>query len=362
MIEFYPIFQKIEEHIKKANKVIVISHQNPDGDAVGSLLGMGHFLEHYKTDHVLFCITPVPEYLKFLPDIEKIVSDEKILLDNEHDLIIILDSGDLKYAGVDDHFRKIKGLPIVINIDHHPTNQNYGHVNLVHELASSTSEIIFHFIDYFRLPLNKNVATQLMTGILTDTGSFSNLSTTPSSMEAASKLMAHGARVKEITNHAFQNKSLLQLQLWGRALSRLKQDNNTGIITTVLTQKDFDELGMDDESSEGIANFLNSVEKAKAIMVLKEKSDGTIKGSLRTTQPDVDVSKIAKFFGGGGHKKAAGFTINGTLKEKNNSWEVVATNGSDHPEKAKRPKNPAADKSGNPKRNPAKRDESEGSR
>ncbi|MDP2684640.1 MAG: bifunctional oligoribonuclease/PAP phosphatase NrnA [bacterium] len=323
MIEFYPIFQKIEEHIKKAERVIVISHQNPDGDAVGSLLGMGYFLEHYKTKHVLFCVSPVPAYLEFLPGIEKITNDEKILVDQEHDLIILLDSGDLKYAGVEEHFRKMKGLPVVINIDHHPTNQNYGHINLVHPKASSTAEIIYHFIDYFRLPFNKNVATQLMTGILTDTGSFSNLSTTPSSLEVSSRLMAHGARIKEITNHAFQNKSLLQLQLWGRALSRLKQDNNTGIISTVLTQKDFDELGMSDDSSEGIANFLNSVEKAKAILVLREKSDGTIKGSLRTTEPDVDVSKIAEFFGGGGHKKAAGFTINGQLKEKANSWEII---------------------------------------
>lgn len=332
MKEFYPIFRKIEEHIKKADKVMVISHQNPDGDAVGSLLGMSHFLEHYKTPHTLFCTTPVPEYLHFLPHSEKIESNEELLLQNEHDLIIILDSGDLKYAGVEDHFRRIKGLPVVINIDHHPTNQHYGHVNLVHHQASSTSEIIFHFIDYFRLPMNKNVATQLMTGILTDTGSFSNLSTTPSSMEVSSKLMAHGARVKEITANAFQNKSLMQLQLWGRALSRLKENRETGIITTVLTQKDFDELGMSDESSEGIANFLNSVEKAKAIMVLREKSDGTIKGSLRTTQPGVDVSKIAEFFGGGGHKKAAGFTIKGKLQEKNNGWEVIATQGSNHPE------------------------------
>jgi len=320
---FYPIFRKIEENIKKANKAIVISHQNPDGDAVGSLLGMSYFLEHYKTEHTLFCTTPVPEYLKFLSGVEKIKNKEKTLIDIEYDLIILLDSGDLKYAGVDEHFRKIKGLPIVINIDHHPTNQNYGHINLVHQQASSTAEIIFHFIDYFRLPMNKNVATQLLTGILTDTGSFSNLSTTPSSMEVASRLMAHGARVKEITSNAFQNKSLMQLQLWGRALSRLKQDNNTGIITTVITQNDFNELGMGDDSSEGIANFLNSVEKAKAIMVLREKSDGTIKGSLRTTEPDVDVSKIAKFFGGGGHKKAAGFTIAGKLQEKNNGWEII---------------------------------------
>ncbi|MBU0963826.1 DHH family phosphoesterase [Patescibacteria group bacterium] len=323
MTEFFPIFQKIKDEIDKANKVIVITHQNPDGDALGSLLGMHHYLRLVKTDHTLFCLTETPDYLKFLPDTEHISNDENHLMKNEHDLIIILDSGDLQYAGVDKHFRKIKGLPVVINIDHHPTNQYYGHINLVHPQASSTSEIIFHFLDYFRLPITKEVATSLLTGILTDTGSFSNLATTPSSMEVSSKLLTSGARVREIITNTFRNKSLSQLQLWGRALSRLKHNKKTGIVTTVLTQQDFDELGIDDESGEGIANFLNNVEQARAIIVLREKLDGTIKGSLRTTQPDVDVSKIAEFFGGGGHKKAAGFTIKGQLKETPQGWQVV---------------------------------------
>ncbi len=314
MMEYYQLFKKIDETIRKADKVIVISHQNPDGDALGSLLGMRYYLKHQNVKHNLFCVSPIPEYLKFLPEVDNISNDEKILI------------GDLQYAGVDNYIKKLANLPTIINIDHHPTNQYYGHINLVHPKSSSTAEIIFHFIDYLRLPFNKDVATQLLTGILTDTGSFSNLSTTPSSMEVSSRLMAHGARVKEITQNAFQNKSLAQLQLWGRALSRLKEDKNTGIITTVLTQKDFDELNMDDDSSEGIANFLNSVEKARAIMVLREKSDGTIKGSLRTTMPNVDVSKIAKFFGGGGHKKAAGFTIKGKLEERESSWKVIPAN------------------------------------
>ncbi len=323
MLEFHPLFQKIKDTIDNVSEVLVIAHQNPDGDTLGSLLGMGFFLEHCQKPHRLFCVSPVPEYLQFMPGIEAVTCDPAVLLEQEHELIILLDSGDLKYAGVDEHFRKLKGIPIVINIDHHPTNQYYGHLNLVHPKASSTAEIIYHFLDYFRLPITKDVATQLLTGILTDTGNFTNLSTTPSSMEAASRLMARGAKVKDITSKAFQNKSLSQLQLWGRALARLKQDSATGIISTVLTKDDFNELNMSDDSSEGIANFLNSVEKAKAIMVLREKSDGTIKGSLRTTQPGVDVSKIAEYFGGGGHRKAAGFTIKGKLKETSTGWQVI---------------------------------------
>jgi bifunctional oligoribonuclease and PAP phosphatase NrnA len=322
MTEFYPLFQKIKDEITKTKEVLIIAHQNPDGDALGSLLGMHHLLQHlHITDH-LFCASPIPDYLQFLPGVAAVSADPDMLLTKEFQLIIIVDSGDLEYAGVADYFRQLKGLPIVINIDHHPTNRHYGHINLVDTTASSTAEIIYHLLDYFRLPIPKDVATALLTGILTDTGSFSNLSTTPSSMEAASRLMAHGARVKEIISYTFHNKSLSQLQLWGRALSRLKEDPATGIVTTVLTKKDFEELGLE-ESSEGIANFLNNVEKARAIVVLTEKGDGIIKASMRTTRPDVDVSKIAKFFGGGGHKKASGFSIKGKLVETENGWKIV---------------------------------------
>lgn len=322
MTEFYPVFQKIKDEIAKNKEVLVIAHKNPDGDALGSLLGLRYFLQVNRIGYKLFCASPVPEYLKFLPHAEEIKSDESIVLNKEYSLIIIVDSGDLEYAGVAGLFRQIKGLPIVINIDHHPTNRQYGHFNLVNPQASSTSEIIYHLLDYFRLDIPKDTATSLLTGILTDTGSFSNLGTTPSSMEAASRLMAYGAKVKDIINYTFHNKSLSQLQLWGRALARLKEDKETGIVTTVLTKKDFDELGLE-ESSEGIANFLNNVESAKAIIVLTEKGDGVIKASMRTTHSDVDVSKIAKFFGGGGHKKAAGFSLKGKLVETEKGWKVV---------------------------------------
>lgn len=321
MTQLYPLFQKVKDAIDGAERVVIIGHQNPDGDALGSMLGFAHYCVHTDTTHRLFCTTVIPEYLTFLPSSER-VEHEESLFDESHDVIVVLDSGDLQYAGVDKHISRMPGKPTIINIDHHHTNTSFGHINVINPQASSTAEIIFHFLDYFRLPIPKEVATALLTGILTDTGNFSNLGTTPSSLEVSSKLLAYGARSKEIIKHTFQNKSLAQLQLWGRALSRLKKNDDTGIVTTVLTKQDFTELGIE-ESSEGIANFLNSVEHAKAIMVLYEKGDGLVKGSLRTTQDGVDVSKIAKFFGGGGHPKAAGFTIPGTLVEKDNGWEII---------------------------------------
>jgi len=323
MQEHYPTFQKIKDKVDNAKHILALSHQNPDGDGLGALLALGIYFRSINTPHVLFCLDPAPEYFQFLPNVEVITSDETHLATKEFDLIIILDSGDLEYAGIHEHFRKLKGLPVVINIDHHPSNAYFGHINLVHPAASSTSEIIYHFLDYFRFPIDKEVATCLLTGILTDTGGFSNLATTSSSMEVASKLLASGARLKQITENALKNKSLTQLQLWGRALARLKRDEKTGVVTTVITQKDFDELDIDDNGTEGIANFLNNIDGAKVIIVLREKEDGTIKASLRTTHPEVDVSELAKKFGGGGHKKAAGFSVKGKIVETKEGWKII---------------------------------------
>lgn len=323
MDQYFPIFQKIKEEINKAKHILAITHQNPDGDGLGALLAMGLYFKDQKTPHVLFCVDTLPEYFKFLPYSEVISSEEKHFTEKEFDLIIVLDCGDLEYAGVHEHFRKIRGLPIVINIDHHQSNACFGHINLVHPIASSTSEIIYHFFDYHRHPIDKEIATCLLTGILTDTGSFSNLATTPSSLVVASKLMVSGGRLKQITENTLRNKSLEQLQLWGRALARIKKDKKTGVVTTVITQKDFEELGIDDTGTEGISNFLNNVDNAKAIIVLREKEKGIVKASLRTTHPDVDVSALAKKFGGGGHKKAAGFSLKGKIVETKDGWRIV---------------------------------------
>lgn len=322
MKRHYPTFIKIKKIIDKADYILVITHQSPDGDGVGSLLALSHYLDGLNKKHVLFINDIFPDYLKFLPLSEKIVNEIKENELNDFDLIIILDSGDLDYAGVKKHIDSISDKQKVVNIDHHFSNILFGHINLVHGEASSTSEIIYHFFDFHNIPISKEIATCLLTGILTDTNNFSNMGTTPASLEIAAKLLNYGGRLRQISNNTIKNKSLSNLQLWGRALARLKKDEKTGLVTTILKQKDYEELGLDENNTEGIANFLNNIEDAKTIMVLREKNDGTIKASLRTTHPKVDVSEIARKFGGGGHKKAAGFSVKGKIVEAKNEWKV----------------------------------------
>ncbi|MFC1687891.1 bifunctional oligoribonuclease/PAP phosphatase NrnA [Patescibacteria group bacterium] len=324
MREFASQFQDIKSRIEDAKNILIISHQKPDGDALGSSLALSHYLDHLEKEHTCFCVHKVPQNFSFLPSADKFTDNHNDIRKNKYDLICVLDSGDLHYAGVEELLDALnEHKPIIINIDHHPTNTHFGHLNLVHDQASSASEIIFRFLDFHRHQISQETATCLLTGIMTDTGIFSNLATTSSSLEAASRLLGYGARLRQIMLNTMRNMTLVDLQLWGRVLSRLKEDAETGIVSTAVTREDFEEFGIKEEATEGIANFLNNLGTAKVVMVLKEYEKGKIKASLRTTHPDVDVSALAKTFGGGGHKKAAGFSVEGSLLEKENSWEVV---------------------------------------
>lgn len=313
----------IFQQIQKARNVLVITHQNPDGDAVGSALAFSHYFDRVKKPHQIYCQTAAPESFSFLPGIERIKSDQSVFKNGLAETLLVLDSGDLEYAGISKVLPELSKAPTIINIDHHPTNNNFGHFNLVETDASSTTDIIFRLFDYHREKITKDIATCLLCGIVTDTGSFSNLATTPQALSSAAELLIRGAQSRRIISNTLSNYSLTTLKLWGKALSRLSKNSESKFVTTVITRQDINECGGNEKEVEGIANFLNSLDDANVILVLQEQEDGKIKGSLRTTRPDVDVSQLAKVLGGGGHKKAAGFTIPGKIKETKSGWKVV---------------------------------------
>lgn len=317
-------FLKTAEKVQKSSNILLITHQRPDGDAVGSILALAWWFKNLPRRYTSFCLDQPNTSFNFLEGLEEINTDQKVFQREIFDLMIVLDSGDLNYAGVDNLIKSLKyPRPSLINIDHHPSNTYYGDLNLIDSKAASTTEIIYRFFDELRISIDKEAATHLLTGILTDTGSFSNSSTSISSLEVASKLLIKGARVKQIIYNTLRNKSIKSLKLWGRALSRLKKDEKTGFVTTVITQEDLKECQADEEASEGVANFLNNLDEAKVVLVLKEQPDGYIKGSFRTNEENLDVSKLAAQLGGGGHKKAAGFTIKGKLQKTPRGWIII---------------------------------------
>lgn len=314
----------IYNEIKWANKILLICHQNPDGDALGSISALAHFLNLEGKQYETFCLTDASEHLKNLPHLVIPNSSGGVWQNANHDLIIVVDSGDLKYAGVEEYITKLKHEPVIINIDHHPTNKKFGHHNLVIQTASSTTEILYFFFKYNNIAITKNMAMALLTGLITDTENFSNPGTTENSLKVASALIHRGANFNQVKTWFLKNKPVTALKLWGVVLSRLTIHETHEIIHTYITQNDIKSHGGNESESEGIANFLNNLSEGRASLILKEKEDGKFKGSFRTTREDVDVSAIASELGGGGHKKAAGFTVDGPINSAfEQIWQAV---------------------------------------
>lgn len=304
--------KQIDKQLKKSSKVVMVIHQNPDADALGSAAAMADYLGMLKIEPVIFCATPVPPQLQFLPYASKITSDKKIFLKNI-DTIMVLDCGDLRYAGLTDILPNHSAF--TINIDHHPTNEKYAHINLVMPEAASTTEILYSFFKHNNARISRSMATSLMAGLVNDTDNFSNPATSESSLAVAGELLRAGANLNLIHNWIIRNKTINILKLWGLVLQRLNKKDDVDMAYTYLTKKDILQYGIEDSETEGISNFLNKLDGAKISLLIKETMDGKIKGSFRTTRDDTDVSLFAKKMGGGGHKKAAGFTTEGTIED-----------------------------------------------
>lgn len=306
--------KQIMAHLDTANQVLIIPHQNPDGDALGSASALAHFLRlRDKMFHTFCASAPVAKYQKH-PHLVTINTDVQVW-EQEFDTIIVVDSGDLKYAGIKEHLENLPYQPVIINFDHHQTNNQFGHYNLVIPSASSTAEILYWFFRVNGQNITKEMATALLTGLITDTENFTNPGTTAKSLKVAGDLIRRGANYNFLRKWFLKDKPLNSLRLWGVALSRLVANPDYGLVYTSLSLTDFSEHGAEETEAEGIANFLNNTGDGKATLVLREMTNGLVKGSLRTTRADIDVSSLAKALGGGGHRKAAGFTSSASLSE-----------------------------------------------
>lgn len=312
-------FNELKDAIASRSTFALVCHRRPDGDAIGSLLAFARYLAAQGKEARCYSIDGVPPSLQFLPDIDK-VGKELDAFWQSAEMIVVLDCGDISMIGFGDE--AVAGR-MVCSIDHHVSNPGYGDLPIIDPRAAATGEILWRYFAHVGYVPDRAAATELLTAIYTDTDAFSNLGTTPASLESAGELLALGANFKEITARTLHNRSIASLKLWGRALARLRYDAGKQIAVTVITKDDLAECQATAEDTEGVANLLNHLADVKMAMVLRELDDGTIKGSLRTTHELIDVSKIAKLLGGGGHMKAAGFTIQGKIVETENGWKII---------------------------------------
>jgi len=352
--------QQAVEAVKKAESILILSSVHPDGDSLGACLALLLFLEKLGKKVLVACSDPVPEYLRFLPRNGEIVSeiqsgrDFVISLDISSvsakevkyhlegkklnliitpafgkfsekdvsfaqggfhfDLVIVADAADTELLGpvYEENVDLFYETP-VLSIDHHASNEYFGEINLVDITASSTCEIVVSLLEALDLKfLDEDIATCLLTGIITDTGSFQHSNTTPKSLTIAAQLVAAGGRQQEIVKAVFKTKKLSTLRLWGEILARLVVVPELRLAWSSVSQDDYAKSeALEGESSGVIDELLSSVPQAEVVVLLSEKADSSVCGSIRTAK-GVDAIAIASLFGGGGHAQAAGFKVEQT--------------------------------------------------
>jgi bifunctional oligoribonuclease and PAP phosphatase NrnA len=312
-------FQQAKQLIDQSQRILFTTHERTDGDDLGSVLALANHLQKQGKDITLAIKGGVPEQLKYLPLHEWVEED---ISHTNFDLLIISGCSNIERCG---NPKIINSRLPVLNIDHHPDNKQYGRVNVVDPGKSSVAELVYDFFNYNNWPITPGIATCLLTGIFTDTGSFMHSNTKESTLNAAADLMRKGARTATVARHTYKGKNVAGLRAWGKALENAYYDADQKIIYSIITEQELHELGDPPlDYFEGLVETLNKVPEAKFALFLKQEG-GTIKGSLRSDpHKGMDVKKIAHLFGGGGHTWASGFSIAGKLvRDEAGKWQVV---------------------------------------
>lgn len=295
------VLEKIKEKIEAAHNILILTHENPDGDAVGSSLGFMHALKKIGKQ-VTVLIPEINNMYSFLPGFSEIKHEIENVED--FDLCIALDSSDTERLFIcKPYFEKIEHT---IVIDHHITNQNFGDVNYVNAVASSTCQNLIIVLAAMEIAINKEMAECIYTGILTDTGGF-RYNTQSETFEFAAMLLETGIDISKIYRIVFDTTTEKRTRLLSRALDRLEILEDGKVAFTYITTQDVDELQNEDGDYENIVNYGRNISGVEVSIFAREK-DGRYKISLRANEY-VDVSQIASKYAGGGHLRAAGLEM-----------------------------------------------------
>jgi phosphoesterase RecJ-like protein len=295
--------------LKDAEQVAIACHVSPDGDAFGSMLGLGLYLESLgKKVYMSWgsAEAAIPDNYAFLPGVGKIVSHDRV--PERVDVFVAIDCGDLRR--LDLLTPKFQAAETKINIDHHISNSDFGDINLVDHHRASSAELAFELIQRMGGVVTPEMATALYTGVVTDTGRFQYSNTSPATLQAAVALREAGADHLTVAENIFESAPFDQLRILGKVLSRAQLAG--GVVYSWLHLDDLEGHGL--EIAEDFIDFLKVVKEADVAMLLKERPEGGWRVSLRARN-EIDVSAVAQSFGGGGHAKAAGFSFGGSLEE-----------------------------------------------
>lgn len=299
------------EMLAPYKRILLLTHTNPDGDAIGSLLGMWHALHAMGKTPLALASSPLTDYMFILPGIDQVAVYERGTALPAADMICMVDTAEPHRIGAmyEDHAAYVDAQPLLI-IDHHVTNAGQGQINLIDATAASCAEMVYRLLRSLRVTVTPEIATCLLMGIVTDTQSFQISTTTPHSLHAAAELLAAGAAHHAVMEEVYNAVPFATTQLLGLALGNLQREGE--IVWTCISQAMLRQTGASETASDDVVIAMQRVAGVRICMLLREREDGQIKISLRS-KPGIDVAAIARIWNGGGHTHAAGATLRMTM-------------------------------------------------
>jgi phosphoesterase RecJ-like protein len=295
----------IKDRLRAAQKILITSHVRPDGDAVGSLLGLGLALQNAGKSVHMVLADGIPASFRYLKGSDKVRKEP----DRDFDTFITVDCADFKRLGKP--FQDF-GQPD-INIDHHITNECFGVLNLIEGEEVATAAILTNYLPIWGYEINRPIAAALLTGIITDTLGFRTSNITPEALRQSAALMETGVDMSELYMRGLVRRSFSAARYWGAGLSKL--ESSDGIVWSSLSLADRKASGYDGNDDADLINMISAIDGHKVGMIFVEQHNKHVKISWRALEQGVDVSAVAKHFGGGGHAAAAGADIPGLLGE-----------------------------------------------
>jgi len=305
---------QIIQQLKSSNDILLVSHANPDGDAIGSLIAMGLALDGLNKKTTLFNESSIPAVYRFLPAVNRVV--RQLRKPGTFDTAVILDCGDLQRIGK--AADAVSKIPVIINVDHHITNTDFGDFQLIDTRASATSEIVYRLLKALAIPINSSIANSIYTGILTDTGSFRFSNTNQAAFAICEEMIMLGVNPYHIAQQVYGTYSLGRIKLLNLALDSIEISRNGKLSMMTVTSAMLNETGTQPEDADGLINYARRIEAVQVAVLVQEHVNGKKKHknqfhvSLRS-DGTVDVAEIASSFGGGGHASASGFSIQAPL-------------------------------------------------
>jgi phosphoesterase RecJ-like protein len=308
------VLENIIQEIRRKRKFLVTTHVNPEGDAVGSALGLTLALKDMGKEVSLILKDPIPIRLKFLPESHLCRQlSSTTSLDPDFDTMFVVDCGDLERVG----FVRAGHLPapVMVNIDHHVTNTRYGHLNWIVEDATASGEMVYTLLRRMEVPISPEIATCLYTTLMTETGGFRFSNTTAGTFHLAGELTRLGADPCGIAEEIYHTSSRGRLKLLASVIEEMEVSPCGRIAWVRVPRSLYESTGTTVEDSEDLVHFPRSLQGVEVAMLFRETNEpGIVKASLRSNR-NLDVSRVAMKFDGGGHRKAAGFSMKGSLKE-----------------------------------------------